>query len=241
MPGATDEELQLWRGAITEVDLEVSFPICCFLANHASVSEWAANREVCFLGLETWSCRISLSIYVGWLDEDLKLEGYLPQSSEVKVLDYKDEKFEVPTSITVVCEDGRKIVDLQMAPARAFLPSLVTSAPRPVLEKLNKFAEFSVGFEGSFSRLGLETISQPHEDEMCYAAVYESKVKRKLLEPSSCKLPKSQISDLNMLDPALTQSETSSFLHFEKARDARHCHCAAYSIMSPDKETFLVV
>ncbi len=128
-----------------------------------------------------------------------------------------------------------------MSPARALLPSLVTAAKRPVLEKLNKIAGFSLGFEGSFSKLGLETISQPQEADRCYAAVYEHKVNRKLLEPSSGKHSKPQIADLNMLDPALTQTETSSLVHFEKARDVRPCHCTSYSVMSPDENTFLVV
>ena len=53
LPKATNEELQLWKGAITEVDPEVSFPICCLLANQASLAEWKTGRETCFLGLET--------------------------------------------------------------------------------------------------------------------------------------------------------------------------------------------
>ncbi len=44
-----------------------------------------------------------------------------------------------------------------------------------------------------------------------------------------------------MLDPALTQTETSSLIHFDKARDVQPCHCASYSVMSPDANTFLVV
>ncbi len=85
----------------------------------------------------------------------------------MRASDFVDEEFEVPTSVTITCEDGRKIVDLQMSPAKALLPSLVTAAQRPVLEKLDKFAGFSLGFEGSFSKLGLETISQPQDADRC--------------------------------------------------------------------------
>ncbi len=56
MAGALDEELECWHAGITEFSPNLSYSLLSVLANPDSIEFWKMNRQILFLGLETWPC-----------------------------------------------------------------------------------------------------------------------------------------------------------------------------------------
>ena len=54
-----DDELSEWRSAITELPPQVSYGLCSVFASPQSLVNWAHERHIVFLGVETWQAHLT--------------------------------------------------------------------------------------------------------------------------------------------------------------------------------------
>ncbi len=238
LPLGTDQELAQWQTATTSVSPTVSYGICTFLADSTSVSDWELDRELTFLGLETWQARLEEDERTPQLATSISIDEYDTRHGEADLGSYPQMEYDLPVSVTIVYKRGRAVVDLQAKPSKAFRPCLIPKLQRPVLASLNAEVNFESGF---ISKGAINTLTQ--KDNLVSYPITTSKCGRKYTLSKDPKVPwkKPQIMDVNMISASFTQSDTSSCYHFNACKQCRPCHCALYLTLHPEKQTMLVV
>ncbi len=241
LPQATDKELAQWKTAITSVSPAVSYGLCSFLADSTSLSEWEDERELTFLGLETWQARLEEDEGTSQLAVSISIDEYDTRHGEADLGSYPQMEYDLPVSVSIVDKWGRAIVDTQAKPSKAFRPCLIPKLQRPVIASLNIEVNFDNGFAQIISKGAINTLTQ--KDNLVNYPITTSKCGRKYTLGKDPKVAwkKPQIMDVNIVSPSFTQSDTSSCYHFNACKQCRPCHCALYLTLHPEKQTTLVV
>ncbi len=153
-----------------------------------------------------------------------------------------DQEFDVPVSVAVVSHDGRAMVDCDCVPALAFNPSYIPAHARRSIQCLNEEAKFNNGdkeFASFFPRSAFRMLTKIMVPGNAY--LLGQPKGRQIERVTSFEYKKKQLMEISSIHPAFTQTAVNSMLHFEGARGARPCHCAAYLAMHPTSKVVMVV
>ncbi len=131
-----DEELESWHAAVTEFPPSLSYSLLTLQSNPESLESWRADRQVLFLGLETWPCLMKDEAKVPQLAYELNWDEYDGSAGRTELTSYAMLELEVPVSLVMVDLNGCAVTDIQAVPSPALMTALIPSHQRSIARNL---------------------------------------------------------------------------------------------------------
>ena len=237
---ASDEDLEVWHPAITDLSPITAFAAVAYTAGYDSIQTLKQNHEIVFLAVETWQGQIDLTsrALMQEIAARIDFKGYSRERHNLTCGEIANKRISFTTRVCMVEEAGRKISDELFQPTKAtrlsVVPQYIERSAKPLAEP---YPEAYVAAGVKMSNSMMEELKRGGAQ-----VLFRGKGNAAINNlDRAIRAENLNVATMNILEPNLVGCGASSMNQLRVAGKSRMCSCLAHEVLHPDRPKLLMI